>query len=253
MATRYAGRLVLITGAGGGLGRALALGFAREGARLILTDVDEAGMQETATLAGTEGAVSSTHRVDLGVEAEIKEFGARICKAHPRIDVLYNNAGIAYGEINYGFETLSQEKWLRYLAINSIAPLILAQSIRNSLASAKGVILNQSSMASYVPASAYGVTKATLNSMTYGMAHVFAKDGIRVNAIAPGLMETPANKASLPAETYARVQSTQLLKANGTAEDIVALALFLASDEARFIDCEIVSCDAGSSIRGWRH
>ena len=79
-------------------------------------------------------------------------------------------------------------------------------------------------MASYVPASAYGVTKATLNSMTYGMAHVFAKDGIRVNAIAPGLMETPANKASLPAETYARVQSTQLLKARGTAEDIVALA-----------------------------
>jgi NAD(P)-dependent dehydrogenase (short-subunit alcohol dehydrogenase family) len=72
MATRYAGRLVLITGAGGGLGRALALGFAREGARLILTDVDEPGMQETATLAGKEGAVSSTHRFDLGVEAEIK-------------------------------------------------------------------------------------------------------------------------------------------------------------------------------------
>jgi 3-oxoacyl-[acyl-carrier protein] reductase len=148
---------------------------------------------------------------------------------------------------------LSQEKWLRFLAINSIAPLIMAQAVRPSLANAKGVILNQSSMASYVPASAYGVTKATLNSMTYGMAHVFAKDGIRVNAIAPGLMETPANKAALPPETYARVQGTQLLKLHGGAEDIVSLALFLASDEARFIDCEIVSCDAGSSIRGWRH
>jgi 3-oxoacyl-[acyl-carrier protein] reductase len=243
----------MITGAGGGLGRALALGFAREGARLILTDVDEAGMRETASLASREGAVSSTHRVDLAVEAEIREFGARICKDHPRIDVLYNNAGIAYGEITHAFETLSQEKWLRYLAINSIAPLILAQSIRPSLASAKGVILNQSSMASNVPASAYGVTKATLNSMTFGMAHVFAKDGIRVNAIAPGIMETPANKSGLSAETYARVQGTQLLKLHGTAEDIVTLALFLASDEARFIDCEIVSCDAGSSIRGWRH
>jgi 3-oxoacyl-[acyl-carrier protein] reductase len=253
VATRFQGKLVMVTGAGGGLGRALALGFAREGAQLILTDVDEAGMRETAALAGKEGAVTSTHRVDLAVEAEIKEFGARICKAHPRIDVLYNNAGIAYGEINYGFETLSQEKWLRYLAINSIAPLILAQSLRSSLASAQGVILNQSSMASNVPASAYGVTKATLNSMTFGMAHAFAKDGIRVNAIAPGIMETPANKAALPAETYVRVQGTQLLKLHGTPEDIVALALFLASDEARFIDCEIVSCDAGSSIRGWRH
>ncbi len=251
MATRFTNRLVMITGAGGGLGRALALGFAREGARLILTDIDESGLRETASLVG--GAVSATHRVDLAVESDIKQLGSEICKAHPRIDVLYNNAGIAYGEITHAFETLSQEKWLRYLAINSIAPLILAQSIRPSLASAKGVVLNQSSMASYVPASAYGVTKATLNSMTYGMAHVFAKDGIRVNAIAPGLMETPANKASLPPETYSRVQSTQLLKLHGGAEDIVSLALFLASDDARFIDCEIVSCDAGSSIRGWRH
>ena len=132
--------------------------------------------------------MSATHCVDLAVESEIKELGVQICKAHPRIDVLYNNAGIAYGEITHAFETLSQEKWLRYLAINSIAPLLVAQSIRSSLANAKGVILNQSSMASYVPASAYGVTKATLNSMTYGMAHVFAKDGIRVNAIAPGLI-----------------------------------------------------------------
>jgi 3-oxoacyl-[acyl-carrier protein] reductase len=253
MATRFAGRLVMITGAAGGLGRALACGFAREGAQLILTDVDEPGLRETASLAGKEGAVSSTYRVDLALENEIREFGARICKVHPRIDVLFNNAGIAYGEISRGFETLGLEKWLRYLAVNSLAPLILAQSIRPSLANAKGVILNQSSMASFVPASAYGVTKATLNSITYGMAHVFAADGIRVNAIAPGIMETPANRAGLPSETYARVQSTQLLKLNGTAEDIVALALFLASDEARFIDCEIVSCDAGSSIRGWRN
>ena len=253
MAMRFTDRLVMITGAGGGLGRALASGFAREGARLVLTDVDESGLHETALLVGKAGAVCSTYRVDLAIEGEIREFGDRICRTHPRIDVLFNNAGIAYGEIAHAFESLSQEKWLRYLAINSLAPLILAQSIRPSLASAKGVILNQSSMASFVPATAYGVTKATLNSITYGMAHVFAADGIRVNAIAPGLMETPANKAGLPSETYARVQSTQLLKLHGTPEDIVALALFLASDEARFIDCEIVSCDAGSAIRGWRN
>ena len=253
MAMRFADRLVLITGAGGGLGRALALGFAREGARLILTDVDESGMRETAALAGKEGATSSTHRVDLAAEREIEAFGAEILRMHPRIDVLYNNAGIAYGEITHAFEQLSQEKWLRFLAINTIAPLILARSIRPALAAAKGVILNQSSMASFVPATAYGVTKAALNSITYGMAHFFAADGIRVNAIAPGLMETPANRSALSAETYARVQGTQLLKLHGTPQDIVALALFLASDEARFIDCEIVSCDAGSSIRGWRN
>jgi 3-oxoacyl-[acyl-carrier protein] reductase len=253
MATRFANRLVMITGAAGGLGRALARGFAREGAQLILTDVDESGLQETASLVGKEGSVGSTHRLDLAIESEIREYGARICATHPRIDVLFNNAGIAYGEITRGFETLSQEKWLRYLAINSLAPLILAQSIRPALAKAKGVILNQSSMASFMPGTAYGVTKAALNSITFGMAHAFAADGIRVNAIAPGIMETPANKSGLPAETYARVQNAQLLKLHGTAEDIVALALFLASDEARFINCEIVSCDAGNAIRGWRN
>jgi 3-oxoacyl-[acyl-carrier protein] reductase len=251
MAMRFKDRLVVITGAGGGLGRALARGFAGEGAKLILTDVQESGLRETASLVG-DGTVCSTHTVDLANENQVREFGASICKAHPQIHVLFNNAGIAYGEITRTFEALSLEQWLRYLTINSLAPLILAQAVRPSLASAKGVVLNQSSMASYVPATAYGVTKATLNSITYGMAHAFASDGIRVNAIAPGLMETPANKAGLSPEAYARVQSTQLLKLHGTAEDIVALSLFLASDEARFIDCQIVSCDAGSSIRGWR-
>jgi NAD(P)-dependent dehydrogenase (short-subunit alcohol dehydrogenase family) len=91
-----------------------------------------------------------------------------------------------------------------------------------------------------------------LNAITYGMANVFAADGIRVNAIAPGIMETPAGKAGLSTETYARVQGMQLLKLHGTADDIAALAVFLASDEARFITCEIVSCDAGNRLRGWR-
>jgi NAD(P)-dependent dehydrogenase (short-subunit alcohol dehydrogenase family) len=107
-------------------------------------------------------------------------------------------------------------------------------------------------MASYLPAVAYGVTKATLNAMTYGMAQVFGADGIRCNAIAPGIMETTASRSQLSPETYARVQGTQALNLHGTAQDIVSLGLFLASDDARFITCEIVSCDAGSRLRGWR-
>jgi 3-oxoacyl-[acyl-carrier protein] reductase len=163
-----------------------------------------------------------------------------------------NNAGIAYGEITTAFETLSQEKWLRYFCVNTVAPLILAQALRAALAAARGTILNLSSMASYVPATAYGVTKAALNAMTYGMANVFGGEGIRVNAIAPGLMETPASNQHLPPETQARIQGMQLLKLHGTADDIASLGLFLASDEGRFIDCEIVSCDAGNRMRGFR-
>jgi len=252
MAKRFTDRLVLITGAAGGMGRAFAQAFAGEGAGLILTDIEQQGLEETASLVRERGVQCSTHRVNLAVEHEIAQFADQIRSAHSRLDVLINNAGLAYGEIAHSFESLNQEKWLRYFNVNTVAPLLLAQALRASIASARGVILNVTSMASYVPATAYGVTKAALNAMTYGMAQVFGADGIRVNAIAPGIMETPASRAHLPPRTYERVQSQQVLKLHGEAEDIAALGLFLASDDARFITCEIVNCDAGNRLRGWR-
>jgi 3-oxoacyl-[acyl-carrier protein] reductase len=252
MAKRFADRRVLITGAAGGMGRAFAQAFAGEGAALILTDLEQQGLEETASLARAAGAECSTHRVNLAVEPEILQFADQMRGAHSRLDVLINNAGLAYGEVAHAFQGLSQEKWLHYFNVNTVAPLLLAQALRPLIASARGVILNISSMASYVPATAYGVTKAALNAMTFGMAQVFAADGIRVNAIAPGLMETPASRAHLTPDTHDRIQGMQLLKLHGTAEDIAALGLFLASDEGRFIDCEIVHCDAGNRLRGWR-
>jgi 3-oxoacyl-[acyl-carrier protein] reductase len=252
MPRNFENKVVAITGAAGGMGQAFARHFAAEGAALILADVDEKGLEQTAAMMVEQGARCSTHRVDLAVESDIHQFAAQISDRHERLDVLINNAGLAYGEIAHSFHTLSQAQWLRFLSINTVAPLLLSQALRALLAKAQGVVLNVSSMASYVPATAYGVTKAALNAMTYGMASVFGSDGIRVNGIAPGIMETPAARASLPPETYGRVQGQQMLKLHGTADDIAALGLFLASDAARFITCEIVSCDAGNRLRGWR-
>lgn len=249
MAGRFEGKTVLVTGGAAGLGRAIAEAFAREGAALILADIDEGGLAATAAALG---AACSTHRADLSSEAEIQALAAAILGAHPTLDVLVNNAGLAYGEVAWAFETLDQAKWQLFLAVNAIAPLLLAQALRPALAAAKGVVLNQSSMAANMPATAYGVTKATLNAMTFGMATSFGKDGIRVNAIAPGLMETPASKAGVGDEHMARIRAMQMIEGTGTAQDIAALALFLASDDARFIAGEIVACDAGNRIRGWR-
>ncbi|NGY03963.1 SDR family NAD(P)-dependent oxidoreductase [Solimonas terrae] len=252
MSQRFQGRTVLVTGGAAGLGRSFAEHFAAEGAQLLLLDIDRKGLDETAALLRARGTMCATYRVDLAVEAEIQAFAAQLIAEHPRLDVLVNNAGLAYGEIATGFTDLSQEKWLRYFAINSVAPVLLGQAVRPALAAAKGNVINITSMASYMPATAYGVTKATLASMTYAMATHFSADGIRVNGIAPGIMETPASKDSLPAETYARVQGSQMLKLHGVAEDIARLGLFLASDDARFITSEIVNCDAGNRMRGWR-
>jgi NAD(P)-dependent dehydrogenase (short-subunit alcohol dehydrogenase family) len=250
MTRRFEGRRVLITGAAGGMGRAFADAFAAEGAALVLTDLDATGLQTATEALRAQGAACDSHVLDLAREGAVLEFASRF--AGQKLDVLINNAGLAYGEVAFGFEKLGQEKWLRFLAVNAVAPLILAQALRAPLAAAKGVILNISSMASYSPGTAYGVTKAALNAMTYGMAGTFGAEGVRVNAIAPGIMQTPASVGSLPPETYARVQGQQTLKAHGTAEDIARLAVFLASDEARFIHGEIVNCDAGNRLRGWR-
>jgi 3-oxoacyl-[acyl-carrier protein] reductase len=252
MTRRFENKVVAITGAAGGMGLAFARHFAAEGATLILTDVDKAGLDEAAVALTKDGARCSTHVVDLSAESEIHKLAAEIGGQHERLDVLINNAGLAYGQVAFSFESLTQAQWLKFLSVNTVAPLLLAQALRGSLARAKGVVLNLSSMAANLPGTAYGVTKAALNAMTYGMASVFGADGIRVNAIAPGLMETPAARGNLPAETYQRIQSQQMLKVHGTADDIAALGVFLASEEARFITCEIISCDAGNRLRGWR-
>jgi 3-oxoacyl-[acyl-carrier protein] reductase len=249
---RFAGQVVLVTGAAGGLGRGYALGFAREGARLIVVDIEPKGLAETAAMIGALGTACASFQVDLAVESEIHACAAEVCRQYPRLDVLINNAGLAYGEITAAFERLSQQKWLRFLAVNTVAPLLLAQALRAPLAAAKGLVINQSSMASNVPATAYGITKAALNAMTYGMATAFAVDNIRVNAISPGLMETPASKAHLTAEQVARVQGMQLTKGQGTTEDIVSLGLFLASSEGRFINNDILNCDGGNRMRGYK-
>lgn len=252
MTQRFQEKTVVITGAAGGMGQAFAHAFAREGASLVLTDIDEKGLEATAASLRGEGAKCPVHRVDLASDAGIAELAGRLLGEQPRIDVLINNAGLAYGEVATGFADLSQEKWLRFFAVNTVAPLRLAQALRPSLVAARGNIINITSMASYLPGTAYGVTKAALNAMTFGMASSFGTEGVRVNAIAPGIMETPASRDSLPPETYARVQGQQILKLHGTADDIASLALFLASDDARFITCEIVTCDAGNRLRGWR-
>ncbi len=253
MEKRFTGKNVVVTGAAGGLGRGLALGFGREGAHLILADNAEAGLAETAELLGQEGITASTHVLNLAFEPEIKTFGEKICGLHDRIDVLLNNAGIAYGEIHVPIETISQEKWLLYFSVNTLAPLILGQALRPALAKAGGVIINQSSSAAFFPVGAYGLTKQALSAMTLGMAHAFGKDDIRAVAVAPGIMETPASKGGLTQEVYERVQGMQVIKRHGTAQHIVDLSLFLASDAASFITAEVVSCDAGSTIRGWRY
>lgn len=249
---KFSGKTVLVTGGAAGLGRAYALTFGREGAHLILGDINEAGMVETKALVEGVGGTAECHRCDMANESEINGFAAIVLNEHKKLDVLINNAGLHLGEIARGFFGLGQAKWQHFFAVNTIGPLLLAEALRPALAKAKGLIINKSSMASYNPATAYGITKASLNVFTHAMATQFGVDEIRCVAIAPGLMETPAAKDGVADDNWERLKGMQSVKRQGTAEDIANLGVFLASDEGSFINNQVILCDGGNAMRGFR-
>jgi 3-oxoacyl-[acyl-carrier protein] reductase len=249
---KFSGKTVLVTGSAGGLGRAYAIAFACEGAHLILADLKLDGLGESKKLAEEAGGTASVHQVDLGIEAEILAFAAEVLALHDRLDVLINNAGMHAGEIQRGFFGLGMAKWQHFFAVNTFGPLILAEALRPALAKAKGLIINKSSMASYTPASAYGITKAALNVFTNAMAAQFGVDEVRCVGIAPGLMQTEGARGGVADETWERLRGMQSVKRQGTAEDIANLGVFLASEEGSFINNQTILCDGNNQMRGFR-
>lgn len=138
MTACFRGKRAVVTGGVAGLGDAIALAFAREGADLILVDMNEQGLTDISAEVSVLGVTCETYRVDLSVETEIKALGANILSKHDMVDVLINNAGLAYNDIARGFTDLSMERWLYFFAINSVSPLILAQALRPAPARQRG-------------------------------------------------------------------------------------------------------------------
>lgn len=246
----FAGKTVLVTGGAGGLGREIAEAFLRGGAFVVLADIDAERLARTCDDLG-KGASSIT--VDLADEASIHALAKTFTETHGQLDVLVNNAGLAYGDVATELFGIGMADWQRYLTVNTIAPLLLAEALRGPLAKASGIVINQSSMASYVPGTAYGVTKAALNAVTFGLAMQLGAEGIRCVAIAPGMMETDASREALGTDMIRGLAAMQLAPARqGTPRDIANLCLFLASNEGSFINNEVISVDGGHRMRGFR-
>jgi 3-oxoacyl-[acyl-carrier protein] reductase len=252
MSGKFASKTILVTGGAAGLGRAYALAFGREGGHLILSDINESGMIETKALVEGAGGSAEFHCCDMANEGDIQALGTAVVATHGKLDVLINNAGLHLGEIARGFFGLGMAKWQYFYAVNTIGPMLLAEALRPALAAAKGLVINKSSMASYNPATAYGITKASLNIFTHAMATQFGADDIRVVAIAPGLMETEAAKNGVEEANWERLKSMQAVKRQGTADDIANLGVFLASAEGSFINNQVILCDGGNQMRGFR-
>ncbi len=265
MAGRLADKTAVVVGAGQtpgstiGNGRATAILFAREGAAVLLVDRDLGSAQETAAMIAAEGGTASAFAADIVREADCRALISEAQERLGRIDILHNNVGI--GERDGPAHRLEEAAWERILAVNLKGMWL---TIKHALPVMRaqpqgGAIVNISSLASIAPANilAYEISKAGVNKLTTSVAAANARHRIRCNAILPGLMDTPmaiegiarARGESVEAVRSARHARVPLGAQMGTAWDVAHAALFLASDDAKFITGVLLPVDGGMSVR----
>jgi NAD(P)-dependent dehydrogenase (short-subunit alcohol dehydrogenase family) len=265
MARRLEGKTAVVVGAGQtpgstiGNGRATAVLFAREGAKVLVVDRDLISAGETVEMIVGDGGEAVAFGADITAEADCKTLIAEAVGRLGRLDILHNNVGI--GEGDGPVQRLEEAAWDRILTVNLKAMWL---TLKHALPAMRaqgggGAIVNISSLAAIAPAGiiAYEVSKAGVNKLTTSVAALNARHGIRCNAIMPGLMDTPmaieniarARGDSVEAVRAARNARVPLGGKMGTAWDVAYAALFLASDEAKFITGAVLPVDGGMSVR----
>jgi NAD(P)-dependent dehydrogenase (short-subunit alcohol dehydrogenase family) len=251
---RLDGKVCLITGAGSGIGRASARLFAREGARVVVADLDDRGAKSTVAEIRKAGGEALAEHVDVTDEAETVALAGRVLKRFKRINVLFNNAGISgVGDV---LETEPDlfDSVMRvnvrgvYLMSRAVVPVMIRQR--------SGSIINMSSAIAEIGLArrvSYAASKGAVLAMTRSMQVDLAQHGIRVNALLPGTILTPfvekyiKESYSDPEEGYASIRSRQLGSELGQPEDVAFAALYLASDESRFVMASGLIVDGGVS------
>lgn len=261
---RLADKVAIVIGAGQtpgetiGNGRATAVLFAREGARVLLVDRDEASANGTRALIEAEGGTAIVLRADITDEDDVATIPGACIEAFGRIDILHNNVGIGTGDS--GVTRMRREVWDRIYAVNVTAMMLTCKHVIPVMREQRsGAIVNISSVAAVANTgiAAYTTSKAAVNALTEHLAASNARFGIRVNAIMPGLLDTPMAIEGISAargidRNVLREQRGQAVPLNqrmGTAWDAAYAALYLASDEAGFVTGVILPVDGGQRNR----
>ena len=249
---RLEGKSALVTGAGSGLGRAMARRFAAEGARVLVTDVNEAAAAETVELiGGASGERAAARRLDVTSEDDVAAAIADVTARFGRLDILVANAGI--GTPGFLANTSIQD-WDRVLNVNLNGVFLCAKHAIPAMRAAGGVILTTASVAGLQGTphlGAYGASKAAVVQLTQTIALEGARFGIRANAICPVWADTPmisefvAGTRTAPEQVRERLVASIPLGRMATPDDIANAALFLASDEAAFITGVALPVDGG--------
>src|ERR1041385_5736629 len=247
---RLKDKVALITGAGRGIGRDIALAYAKEGAHVVINDVDPATAEATAKDAGKHGGKPLAIVADVAKSADVARMVGEIVKERGRVDILVNNAmKIVPGKL----EALPEAAWDTTMNIGLKGAFMVSQACaKHMIAQKSGAIVNIASIAGLFPynwAGAYSVVKAGLIMLTKLQAMEWAPYGIRANAITPGYIRTPGTEAMYAdPEIYEGRRKGVPMGRVGSGDDVTGPAIFLASDEAQYTTGSVLGADGGQAV-----
>jgi len=245
---RLANRVAVVSGAATGLGRAIAVRLASEGAAVEILDRKDSG--ETVAAVAEAGSAANATLCDVTNEQQITEAAKNIGARHGQIDILVNNAGILSGR--QPWHTLSREELERFVDINFIGYFLVTKALYPLIKkNSTGRIINVASRTYFLAnpgQMAYVASKGAVMGMTRVLAKECGDDGITVNAIMPGMVATPGTTAHSQEEAFNRVMMNQAIKKRVTPEHFAALAAFIASDDAEMVTGQMILCDGGGYL-----
>ncbi|TWG98512.1 NAD(P)-dependent dehydrogenase (short-subunit alcohol dehydrogenase family) [Nocardioides sp. J9] len=247
---RFENKVAVVTGAAQGIGEAYARALAKEGAAVVVADLnEEAGAKVAASINEGGGQavfiscdVSSPESAQALVEQAVAELGG--------IDFLVNNAAI-YGAMEFNLLiSVDWDYYKKFMSVNLDGALVMTRAAYPEIARrGGGAVVNQSSTAAYLYSGFYGLAKAGINSLTQQLAHELGGQGIRVNAIAPGPTDTEATRTQAGDAAKDIVRNSLAIKRMGSVDDMVGALLFLLSDDASWVTGQVLAVDGGQTFR----
>jgi NAD(P)-dependent dehydrogenase (short-subunit alcohol dehydrogenase family) len=250
MPHRFDGKVAIVTGSGQGIGEAYAKGLAREGAQVVVADLNEEQAHRVAGEITGAGGSALVQKVDVADSESTRRMAADTVSALGGIDYLVNNAAIYHGMEIHALVDVDFEYYRKIMDVNMHGAFHCIRACYRSMADrGGGAIVNQSSTAAWMGGGYYSIAKAAINSLTVSFAAELGWRNIRVNAIAPGPTDTEATRTVVPGEFLEPLVQSLVLKRLGQPTDLVGACLFLLSDEASWLTGQILAVDGGQTVR----